>query len=80
MPVAKFWNPQIPGTCVNAAALYYANAAINIVQDISLVMLPFFMLRSLSMPRKEKVTLMIILGLGGVSVFPIPYKAFTDFF
>ncbi|KAL1656297.1 hypothetical protein SLS61_000759 [Didymella pomorum] len=67
MPVAKFWDARIPGKCINTAALYYANAAINIVQDISLVVLPFFMLRSLIMPRKEKISLMIILGLGGIA-------------
>lgn len=65
-PVAKFWDSSIPGTCVNKAATYYANAAINIAQDISLVMLPFFMLRHLAMPKREKISLMAILALGGV--------------
>lgn len=64
--MAKFWDPRDPGRCVNTAALYYANAAINIVQDISLVVLPFFILQQLLMPKREKVSLMIILGLGGV--------------
>jgi hypothetical protein len=73
MPVAKFWDARIPGKCINTAALYYANAAINIVQDVSLVVLPFFMLRSLIMPRKEKISLMVILGLGGM------YVQFTTF-
>ncbi|KAF3048799.1 hypothetical protein E8E11_000901 [Didymella keratinophila] len=67
MPIARFWDARIPGKCINTVALYYANAAINVVQDVSLVVLPFFMLRSLIMPRKEKMTLMIILGLGGVA-------------
>ena len=65
-PVAKFWDATIEGKCVDTAALYYANAAINIVQDISLVVLPFFMLRGLIMPKREKISLILILGLGGV--------------
>lgn len=68
LPVQKFWDPLVPGKCVNTAALYYANAALNIAQDIVLVILPFFILRGLIMPRKEKLTLMLILGLGGMYV------------
>lgn len=65
-PVAKFWDRRIPGKCVNLGALYYANAGVNIVQDLSLVILPFFMLRKLILPKREKISLMLILGLGGV--------------
>ena len=66
MPIEKFWNAMIPGKCVNTGALYYANAGINIAQDISLVVLPFFILRKLIMPKREKISLMLILGLGGL--------------
>lgn len=65
-PVVKFWDQRTPGKCISVSVLYFTNAAINIAQDISLVVLPFFMLRQLVMPRKEKISLMIILGLGGV--------------
>ena len=80
MPVEKFWDARIPGKCINTAALYYANAAINIAQDISLVVLPFFMLRSLIMPRKEKISLMIILGLGGMYVYLKRLQTLSDLF
>ncbi|KAH7394676.1 hypothetical protein BKA66DRAFT_388751, partial [Pyrenochaeta sp. MPI-SDFR-AT-0127] len=66
-PVAKFWDDRIPGGCVNKPALWYANAAINISQDIALVVLPFFILRKLTLPRREKLSLMLILGLGGLA-------------
>lgn len=65
-PVAKAWDPRIPGECIDTATLNYVNAALSIVQDIALVALPFFMLRQLIMPRKEKIVLMVVLGLGGV--------------
>ncbi|KAF2013598.1 hypothetical protein BU24DRAFT_312480, partial [Aaosphaeria arxii CBS 175.79] len=64
-PVAKFWDDRIPGGCVNKPALWYANAAINITQDIWLIVLPGFILRKLVLPRREKISLMLILGLGG---------------
>jgi hypothetical protein len=65
-PVAKFWDDRIPGGCVNKPALWYANAAINIFQDISLIVLPIFVLRKLVLPRREKICLILILGLGGL--------------
>jgi hypothetical protein len=65
-PVAKFWDDRIPGGCVNKPTLWYANAAINIFQDISLIGLPIFILRKLILPRKEKISLVLILGLGGL--------------
>lgn len=68
IPVAKFWNQGLPGKCVDTAALYYANAGVNIAQDLSLVVLPFFILRKLIMPRGEKLMLIFVLGLGGVYV------------
>ncbi|KAF2184948.1 hypothetical protein K469DRAFT_577795 [Zopfia rhizophila CBS 207.26] len=64
-PVPKFWDDRIPGTCVNKPALWYANAAINICQDIWLIVLPIFILKKLVLPRREKVSLVLILGLGG---------------
>jgi hypothetical protein len=66
--VPKFWDDRIPGGCVNKPALWYANAAINIIQDIWLIALPVFILRKLALPRREKISLIFILGLGGLSV------------
>lgn len=65
-PVAKFWDDRIPGGCVNKPGLWYANAAINICQDIWLIVLPIFILRKLSLPKREKISLVLILGLGGL--------------
>ncbi|KAF2280804.1 uncharacterized protein EI97DRAFT_454047 [Westerdykella ornata] len=65
IPLAKFWDDRISGRCLPKATLWYVNAGINIIQDISLVVLPVFMLRKLAMQRREKVILILILGLGG---------------
>lgn len=66
LPVARFWDDSLPGTCVNKFALYFANAGINIAQDVSLIVLPCFILRRLIMPKREKLSLIVILGLGGL--------------
>jgi hypothetical protein len=65
-PVPKFWDDRSPGGCVNKPALWYSNAAINILQDIWLIVLPILILRKLALPRREKISLIFILGLGGL--------------
>ena len=65
-PVAKFWDDRIPGGCLNKPDLWYANAAINIAQDIWILVVPIFILRKLALPQREKVSLCLILGLGGL--------------
>ncbi|OAG05522.1 uncharacterized protein CC84DRAFT_1067354, partial [Paraphaeosphaeria sporulosa] len=64
-PVPKFWDDRIPGRCINKTAMYYANAAISVVTDVALVILPIFIIRKLQLRRREKYTLAFILGLGG---------------
>ncbi|PSN69730.1 hypothetical protein BS50DRAFT_631711 [Corynespora cassiicola Philippines] len=66
-PVEKFWDDRISGGCLNKSALWFANAGINIFQDFSLVILPVFILRQLMLPRREKISLILILGLGGLA-------------
>lgn len=65
-PVEKFWDDTIPGHCVNKPALWFANAAINIFTDLWLIILPIFILKKLVLPRREKISLVLILGLGGL--------------
>lgn len=65
VPVAKFWDDRIPGHCINKPFLWFLNAGINIATDITLVTLPFFLLRHLMLPKRQKYTLIAILGLGG---------------
>lgn len=66
VPVSKFWNAATPGRCINDDALYFANAGINIFQDFCLIIFPVFILRKLVLPRREKISLVLILGLGGL--------------
>jgi hypothetical protein len=66
VPVAKFWDDRIAGKCINKPFLWFFNAAINIATDFTLVFLPFFLLRGLMIPKRQKYTLVAILGLGGL--------------
>jgi hypothetical protein len=66
VPIAKFWDDSIPGHCINKPFLWFFNAGINIAMDFTLVFLPFFLLRGLMLPKRQKYTLIAILGLGGL--------------
>jgi hypothetical protein len=66
-PIAYFWNSTIRGgTCVNKMRLYFANAAINILTDFTLLFLPALILRHLLMPKSQKLVVMVILAFGGL--------------
>lgn len=66
-PVQGAYDITIPPediTCVNINAFYLANAAVNIFTDILTYSLPFPMLAKLQIPKRQKVGLVVILGLG----------------
>lgn len=50
--------------CVDINAFYLANAAVNIFTDILTYTLPIPLVARLRVPRRQKISLAIILGLG----------------
>lgn len=69
VPVAKFWDPKISGTCLSFEAVWFFNAAMNIATDLTLLILPMPHLSQLRLPRRQKVALLGVFALGGLSVF-----------
>ncbi|CZR64790.1 uncharacterized protein PAC_14689 [Phialocephala subalpina] len=64
-PVSYFWDKSIQGgRCVNEPALWFANAGINIFQDVLLLTLPFFILKDLILGTRQKLCLSLVLSLG----------------
>ncbi|KAJ5899561.1 hypothetical protein N7495_004305 [Penicillium taxi] len=68
VPVAKFWYPSISGFCFDKKALWFSNSAIHITTDILLLVYPMPLLKSLQLPRKQKLALMAVFALGGFVV------------
>lgn len=67
VPVHSFWDKTVEGSrCMNQFAVWFSNAAINIVQDFVILLLPMPVLRRLSIPRRQKKALMIVFALGGM--------------
>ena len=40
VPVARFWNREIPGSCLSFEALWFFNASMNIATDLALLVMP----------------------------------------
>ncbi|TVY85526.1 Satratoxin biosynthesis SC1 cluster protein [Lachnellula suecica] len=65
-PVAAFWDKSIEGDCFKTGGfLYFFHPSFNILTDLVLITLPLPMLSTLSLPRKQKIGLMLVFTLGG---------------
>ncbi|KAL1863285.1 hypothetical protein Plec18170_000118 [Paecilomyces lecythidis] len=66
VPVAKFWNPTLKGHCLNFQALWFFNAAMNIITDTTLLIIPMPVLSHLQLPKKQKIALMGVFAVGAI--------------
>jgi hypothetical protein len=64
VPVAKFWNQDLPGSCLSFEAVWFFNASMNIVTDVALLLLPMPLLSKLQLPRRQKFALMGVFAIG----------------
>ncbi|KAL5051939.1 hypothetical protein BDW71DRAFT_212992 [Aspergillus fruticulosus] len=69
VPVAKFWDRELPGHCLSFEALWFFNASMNIATDLTLLILPMPLITQLQLPKRQKLALMGVFALGGLSVF-----------
>lgn len=63
-PIAKNWNPFMEGKCIDKAAIYLANAAINAATDVIMLLLPIPMIVKLHVSRFQKLGLFILFAFG----------------
>lgn len=64
LPVHYFWNKTIKGTCPNAEAGRIATAALDIVMDVIMFVLPVPMVWRLILPLRQKLAVAAIFGVG----------------
>ncbi|KAL2815473.1 hypothetical protein BJX63DRAFT_442019 [Aspergillus granulosus] len=64
IPVQAFWDPSIPHTCLSREVVWFLNAALQIVGDLALVLVPMPQLIKLRIPRRQKACVMLIFALG----------------
>ncbi|PIG86403.1 PTH11-like integral membrane protein [Aspergillus arachidicola] len=68
VPVAKFWDRTIPGSCLSFEGVWFFNASMNIVTDLTLLIMPMPLLSQLQLPRLQKFALMGVFAIGGLVV------------
>ena len=71
-PFAKNWDPLLPGVCGSSAETILAEAIINMIVDVAIILLPMPLIWQLQMAQRKKVALTIIFGLGLVYVLNLP--------
>ncbi|CAI7614805.1 unnamed protein product [Penicillium viridicatum] len=67
-PVARAWNKNIPGSCIDITTNWYANAGFSIATDIIILTLPMYPLYKSKIILKRKIALMIVFALGAFVV------------
>lgn len=73
VPVARFWDPTVAGTCLSSKGLWFSNASMHIATDLAILVIPIPALAALELPKKQKVALISIFALGGLYA-PLPYE------
>jgi hypothetical protein len=66
VPREKIWNSMVNGKCINTNAAMNSTAAINILSDLSIFILPLSGIWSLRMPLKRKIGVVSIFAIGAV--------------
>lgn len=66
-PVAAFWDPTIVGgKCSDVTAGFLACAALNVVTDVIILLLPIWLLWPLRVGPLQKLAVAVILMTGGL--------------
>ena len=67
-PVRAFWTKEQPARCINQFAMWFTNAALNILTDFLIIVLPMPVIKRLNLARRQKQALIAIFAIGGVYV------------
>lgn len=65
VPLSNAWDPEHHGgNCVNLVVWWHVNSGVNLATDIIILLMPIPLLVKLPLPRKQRVILIGIFGLG----------------
>ncbi|GJD01320.1 integral membrane protein [Colletotrichum higginsianum] len=67
-PMAKIWDPDTPGTCVDRSAWWLMLSVSNVATDLAILLLPIWILSPLSLRLVKKIEMTIFLMAGGFVV------------
>lgn len=71
IPIEYNWNRKIDGHCGNPNALFNSGLALNLFNDICIILLPIPIIWRIQITRAEKIGLSSTFLLGGLYVLPV---------
>lgn len=66
-PVAKVWDPSMPGHCINSNELMAVGEALNSVLDFVMIGLAVWIIQSLQVSAKNRWKLSFLFAMGGIT-------------
>jgi len=63
-PVQAFWDITLPRNCLPRDAMWFSNAGVNIATDFALFITPLMFVKTLKLPKKQKIGLYVVFLLG----------------
>ncbi|KAF9880378.1 integral membrane protein [Colletotrichum karsti] len=69
-PMAKIWEPDTPGSCVDRAMWWLMLSVCNVATDLAILLLPIWILSPLSLRLVKKIEMTIFLMAGGFVLGP----------
>lgn len=68
IPVRKFWNPSVEGSCIDPTPFYYGMQIPNIITDLIVLAMPMKTVWSLPIPTTQRLLLSGVFIVGGLFV------------
>ena len=63
-PVEKYWNTELPGTCIDTYYGFLGASIPNFVTDVLLLLLPLPVLWRLHIPSRSKIGIILVFLCG----------------
>ena len=64
IPREKIWKPLKTGHCVDINSSFIISAAVNVISDFSISLLPLKSICNLQMEKKQKIALSAVFAMG----------------
>jgi hypothetical protein len=65
-PIHSYWDLRVPGTCGSAEDHFFSTSVVGIFLDWAIWILPIPVVGRLMLPRRQKMGLLAVFGLGGM--------------
>ena len=65
-PIAKYWDFELPGHCIDLSGYFVATGIFNLVSDFLMLLFPLYCTWKLQMSTKRKTRVSAIFFIGGL--------------